>query len=161
MSFVEEWARLKTGKAPEDARMQLNHALPPDGATGKTADGQGLAVKHADLGEVGHEGFLLHRALRKKADIAAAGSGDGDTGSTARAAQELSACHLTMGDELSTTLEMWTSQVKTVLQMCAHISNHLDYSKKAHAEDDAEIGASLRHRDGSAVKPSEILKYVK
>ncbi|MDT0544360.1 MULTISPECIES: hypothetical protein [Streptomyces] len=47
------------------------------------------------------------------------------------------------------------------LQMCAHISNHLDHSKKSHANDDELIAASLRNRDGSAVSVSEISKMVK
>ncbi|MFD0270642.1 hypothetical protein ACFVGY_29370 [Streptomyces sp. NPDC127106] len=45
--------------------------------------------------------------------------------------------------------------------MYAHISNHLDYSKQAHARDDEAIAASLRHRDGSAMSVSEIQRYVK
>lgn len=69
--------------------------------------------------------------------------------------------NLGAGNELYTTLEVWTSQVKSVLQMCAHISNHLDYSKKSHAKDEAEIAAALTRRDGSSVPASELLKYMK
>ncbi|MEV6077574.1 hypothetical protein AB0L80_21035 [Streptomyces sp. NPDC052069] len=42
-----------------------------------------------------------------------------------------------------TTLSVWDSQVKTALQMCAHISTHLNYSKKSHAKDDELIEASM------------------
>ncbi|MFB7230278.1 hypothetical protein ACFCY9_21360 [Streptomyces fimicarius] len=45
--------------------------------------------------------------------------------------------------------------------MCAHISNHLDNSKKSHAKDEAEIASALTRRNGSAVPVSELLKYVK
>ncbi|MFF8191086.1 hypothetical protein ACF05L_09450 [Streptomyces bobili] len=45
--------------------------------------------------------------------------------------------------------------------MCAHISNHLDYSKKLHANDDAAIAAALRGRDGTAMPVSEISTYVR
>ncbi|MFD5408614.1 hypothetical protein [Streptomyces nojiriensis] len=83
------------------------------------------------------------------------------TGATGRAAAECSARNLAMGSELSVTLSTWDSQVKTVLQMYAHISNHRDYSKRAHARDDEAIAASLRHRDGSAISVSEIQGYVK
>ncbi|NXY98630.1 hypothetical protein HYE82_30480 [Streptomyces sp. BR123] len=115
-----------------------------------------LVVTQDDLGAVGHEAFLVHGQLRGKADIAGAG-----TGATARAAAECSTRNLALGPELSATLSTWDSQVKTVLQMYAHISNHLDFSKKAHADNDEAIAASLRHRDGSAMSVSEIQRYVK
>ncbi|MFC9297184.1 hypothetical protein ACFTWH_01620 [Streptomyces sp. NPDC057011] len=51
--------------------------------------------------------------------------------------------------------------MKTVLQMYAHISNHLDYSKTPHANNDEAIAASLRHRNGSAMSVAEIQGYVK
>ncbi|UQI48889.1 hypothetical protein M1P56_33540 [Streptomyces sp. HU2014] len=157
MAFDQEWAELKSAaKDPGAPGMRLDHV-----GTGQPGPDPALVVHQDDLGAVGHEAFRLHGLLSKKADIAGAGSGRSDSGSTARAARELSAHHLTMGDELYTTLSVWDSQVRTVLQMCAHISNHLDYSKKAHAQDDRTLAASMRHRDGSAVSASEISKYVK
>ncbi|MGW0365283.1 hypothetical protein [Streptomyces sp. NPDC002990] len=113
-----------------------------------------LVVTQDDLGSVGHEAFIIHDQLRKKTDIARSGA-------TARAATECAAQNLALGSELSATLSTWDSQVKTVLQMYAHISNHLDYSKKAHANNDEAIAASLRHRNGSAMSVSEILRHVK
>ncbi|MEU8890602.1 hypothetical protein [Streptomyces sp. NPDC048442] len=65
-------------------------------------------------------------------------------GTTAQAAAELGSHHLASGSELCTTLEIWTSQVKTVLQMCAHISNHLDYSVNPHAQDEKLIAADMQ-----------------
>ncbi|MFJ3199604.1 hypothetical protein [Streptomyces sp. NPDC086989] len=82
-----------------------------------------LVVTQDDLGAVGHEAFVIHGDLRKKSDIAGAGA-------TSRAAAECSAKNLAMGSELWATLSTWDAQVKTVLQMYAHISNHLDYSKQ-------------------------------
>ncbi|MFB8219483.1 hypothetical protein [Streptomyces anulatus] len=93
--------------------------------------------------------------------MAGAGADKAGAGTTARAAAELQGRNFSAGGELYTTLEVWTSQVKTVLQMFAHISNHLDYSKKSHANDEVEIAATLRGRDGSAVPVSELQKYVK
>ncbi|MFF7294987.1 hypothetical protein [Streptomyces sp. NPDC008265] len=106
------------------------------------------------MGAVGHEAFVVHGELLKRSDIASAGA-------TGRAATECSTRNLAMGSELSATLTTWDAQVKTVLQMYAHISNHLDYSKKSHARDDEAIAASLRHRNGSAMSVSEIQSYVK
>ncbi|MGV9314742.1 hypothetical protein ACWDR0_21535 [Streptomyces sp. NPDC003691] len=119
-----------------------------------------LVVNQDDLGAVGHEAFVLHGRLRKGGDIAGGGSAKGGEGNTARAARELSARHLDTGGELYTTLSVWTSQVRTVLQMCAHVSNHLDYSKKSHSSDDATVEASIRDRAGAALPVSEISKLV-
>ncbi|MFE3602512.1 hypothetical protein ACFXP3_38690 [Streptomyces sp. NPDC059096] len=38
----------------------------------------------------------------------------------------------------------WETQVKTLLQACAHISNHLDYTKKSNKAHDEWIDAQLR-----------------
>ncbi|WP_018492169.1 MULTISPECIES: hypothetical protein [unclassified Streptomyces] len=118
-------------------------------------------VHQDDLGAVGSEAFRVHGALRKRADLAGAGADKSGVGTTARAAAELQGRNFSAGSELYTTLEVWTSQVKTVLQMCAHISNHLDYSKKSAVNDEVEIAATLKGRNGSAVPVSELLKYVK
>ncbi|MFE5909355.1 hypothetical protein ACFQ6B_09750 [Streptomyces wedmorensis] len=120
-----------------------------------------LVVTQDDLGAVGHEAYLLHERLREEADVTGVGGDKGEAGSTAQAAKELSSRHMTMGGELLTTLAVWDSQVKTVRQMYAHISNHLDYSKKSYAQNDKHIEDSLRHRDGTAVSVSEISKYVR
>ncbi|WP_328942108.1 hypothetical protein [Streptomyces sp. NBC_00250] len=120
-----------------------------------------LVVAQDDLGAVGHEAYLLHEQLREEPDVAGVGGDKSGEGATAQAADELSSRHMTMGNELLTTLSVWDSQVKTVLQMCAHISNHLDYSKRSYAENDKRIEDSLRHRDGTAVSVSEISTYVR
>lgn len=156
MTFNSEWARL-VSEARERRPVPLRLAEAGPGPGGEPE----LVVHQDDLGAVGNEAFRLHGDLKRAADLAGAGAGKGGAGSTARAAAELSARNLTMGSALSTTLEVWDSQVKTVLQMCAHLSNHLDYSKKAHARDEAEIAASMRHRDGAAVSVSEISAWVK
>ncbi|WP_374983409.1 hypothetical protein [Streptomyces fradiae] len=161
MAFEDEWTQLKAdAREQRSAKLSLDSTgKPPGGATGADAD---LVVQQDDLGAVGSEAYRLHGEVQRRADLATAGSDDrGDAGTTARAAAELRSRNFSSGDELYTTLEVWHSQVKTVLQMCAHISNHLDYSKKSHAREDAEIAASFRRRDGSAVPVSELLKYVK
>ncbi|MFF1733969.1 hypothetical protein [Streptomyces sp. NPDC058247] len=138
----DEWEQSKGAATQRQAaRMQLNEA--------GTAGGDGdLVVRQDDLGAVGHEAFVLHGELAKKADIAGVGADKDGAGSTMRAAAALKSHHFTLGSELETTVEMWTSQVKSVLQACGHISNHLDYSKKMHANDDALIAADVRGRTG-------------
>ncbi|MFJ3903900.1 hypothetical protein [Streptomyces sp. NPDC090025] len=140
----DEWERAKTAaRDRQDVATRLNQA-PAAGATGNSD----LVVFHDDLGAVGHEAAILHGELKKRADIAGAGIDQNGAGSTMRAAAALKSHNLTLGAELELTVEVWTSQVKHVLQACAHISNHLDYSRKLHAQEDAKIAAELRGRTG-------------
>ncbi|MER6103400.1 hypothetical protein ABT115_14010 [Streptomyces sp. NPDC001832] len=140
----EEWERAKAAvQERHEARMRLNQAAPGSGG----GDGD-LVVHQDDLGAVGHEAFILHGELKKRADIAGAGADKSGAGSTMQAAAALRSHNLGLGTELASTVEVWSSQVKHVLQACAHISNHLDYSKKLHAQEDARIAAELRGRTG-------------
>jgi hypothetical protein len=123
--------------------MQLNQA--PPGGSGDSD----LVVYQDDLGAVGHEAFILHGELKKKADIAGTGADKNGSGSTMQAAAALKSHNLGLGAELESTVEIWSSQVKHVLQACAHISNHLDYTKKMHAQEDAGIAAEIRGRTGT------------
>ncbi|MFI2645970.1 hypothetical protein [Streptomyces sp. NPDC018610] len=154
----DEWDRLKAQAAERQSTgMRLNH-VDPGGGSGASGD----LVAHADdLGAVGHEAWILFDELKREADIAGAGSGKGDAGSTTQAAATLKSHGFATGGALETTVSVWTSQVDSVLQACAHISNHLDYSKKRHASDDAQIAAVLRGRDGSAVSVSALNDYFK
>ncbi|MBT3154891.1 hypothetical protein HTV45_29155 [Streptomyces sp. CHD11] len=154
----DEWEQLKAQAADrQSARTQLNQA-PAQGGPGGDG-GPDLVVRQDDLGAVGHDAFVLHGDLVKKVDIAGAGLNSDQAGSTHQAASALSRSNFTMGGELMTTLSVWESQVKAVRQACAHISNHLDFSKKLHADDDAEIAAVIMSRDGSAMPVSELDKY--
>ncbi|MFD3803401.1 hypothetical protein ACFWTC_07165 [Streptomyces sp. NPDC058619] len=153
----DEWEKAKGDVAgASQVSTRLNQL-----ASGPGGGQNSLVVHQDDLGEVGHEAFLLHGQLQKQADIAGAGADGSGSGSTMQAAASLKTAGFSLGGELETTVSVWTSQVKTVLQACAHISNHLDYSKKAHAADDEAIAASLRNRDGSAVSVSRIDEYLK
>ncbi|WFB07901.1 hypothetical protein LRS74_13210 [Streptomyces sp. LX-29] len=132
--------------------MRLNHA---DGVTAGGGS-EGLVVYQDDLGQVGHEAHTLHTRLRKAGDVAQGSEGDG---STAKAAATLTSHGFAMGGALTTTAFVWRRQVETLLQACAHISNHLDYTKQSTAREDAKIAASLRYRDGSTEPVSEILTH--
>ncbi|WP_329290112.1 hypothetical protein [Streptomyces sp. NBC_01455] len=154
----DEWEKLKADAARRSTtHMRLNQ-LPVDPGGGGGAD---LVVNQDDLGAVGHEAFILYGELHKKTDIAGAGADKGGAGSTMQSAAALKSHGFEMGGALEQTVSVWTSQAKSVLQACAHISNHLDFSKKLHAEQDAEIAAVLQGRDGSAESVSELDKYFK
>jgi hypothetical protein len=162
MGFDEEWAQLTSdAQQRRSAQTQLNSAEASGQSTAGSKGSADLVVHQDDLGRVGNEAFRIHGELRTRADVAGAGMNQNGSGSTAQAGTELQKRNFTSGGELLNTLEVWGTQVKTVLQMYAHISNHLDFSKKLHSNDETEIAASLRHRDGSAVSVSEISKYVR
>ncbi|MFH8786938.1 hypothetical protein [Streptomyces roseoverticillatus] len=152
-----EWEDVKA-EAGREVATRLNQ-LP--GGPGSSTGNADLVVHQDDLGDVGHEAFVLHGELQKQADIAGAGAGRDGSGSTMQAAAELKKSSFALGGELETTVTMWTSQVKAVLQACAHVSNHLDHSTAAHAADDAALAATFRHRDGSAVSVSRLSEYFK
>lgn len=136
--------------------MQLN-GHPVEHGTSGSGD---LVVKQDDLGAVGSEAFTLHGQVMKAADVAGAGLNAEGAGSNAQAAGQLKSHSFRIGSELSTTVSVWGSQVRTVLQGIAHISNHLDYTKKAHAENEAQIAATMRHRNGLPMSVSEISKFI-
>lgn len=139
----DEWEKAKAATSEgRAARTQLNQAAP-----GGAGDSD-LVVHQDDLGAVGHEAFILHGELKKKADIAGTGADKSGSGSTMQAAAALKSHNLGLGSALESTVEIWTSQAKHVLQACAHISNHLDFTKKLHARDDAAIAADIPGRVG-------------
>lgn len=154
MSFEDEWAELKGTAAEKTASMQLAGAT--GSPQGGEADSGELVVHKDDLGKVGHEAFLLHGRLQKAGDVT---HGERGPGATVEAASALGNEGFTMGAALTTTVETWNSQLMTLLQACAHISNHLDYSVAAHSSDDAWVAASLKHRNGAPASVSEISKY--
>jgi hypothetical protein len=154
----EEWEQVKAaaGEPGGQARTQLNQLPVDQGANGGAGD---LVVSQDDLGAVGHDAYLLWDELRTTADIAGAGADKGGEGSTSQAASSLTSHGFTMGAGLTRTVEIWTSQAKSVLQACAHISNHLDYTKKLHADEDAKIAAQTAAIDGGVLSPSVLSKY--
>ncbi|MDN3265549.1 hypothetical protein QWJ26_38250 [Streptomyces sp. CSDS2] len=153
----DEWEDLKRQASEEKSpRTQLDH-LPSTGGGGD----KDLVVHQDDLGAIGHQAYALHDALRRHADIDGMGfDGQGD-GTTMQAANELKSHGFATGTALSSSVKAWTSQVNTLLQACATISNHLNYSQKTHAHDDAVVAASMKRADGSATPVSELRKYFK
>jgi hypothetical protein len=150
----DEWETLKADAAAQrDTGVQLNQLAAAGGG-----GGQDLVVYQDDLGAVGHDAHLLFEGLSEKADIAGAGADKEGAGSSAQAAASLTSHGFEMGAALKSTVEIWTSQVDSVRQACAHISDHLDFTKKRHTADDAKIGSVIR---GEAVPVSRLNEYFK
>ncbi|KPC61313.1 hypothetical protein [Streptomyces chattanoogensis] len=130
MSFDAEWAELKAGAAArQSTQMQLNQ-LAPDGGGGGTPQGD-LTVDQKDLAAIGDVAFKLHQDLDKAGDHARV--------SSMKAASSLEK-DFAIGGALDHVAERWLDQLRSVLDACAHISNHLDYTRKAHASNDAYLG---------------------
>ncbi|MBT1105247.1 hypothetical protein OH797_23870 [Streptomyces anulatus] len=150
MSFEEEWGALKAAAA-----MRLNQVGGSGGSGPKgSAD---YVVNDDELGGIGSAAFKLFNGLEP-------------TGKHAKAASETAGTSL-KGDGFDTgaafteVIGTWDKQVKTLLQACAHISNHLDYTKASRKKDDEWIETQLRiigpvapDKDG-AVPASQINKY--
>ncbi|WP_432121596.1 hypothetical protein [Streptomyces sp. S1] len=130
MSFEGEWAAAKASAA-----MRLNQA----GGTGGSTPAKGSAdyvVEDDDLGAIGHAAYGLFNGLR-------AGGKHADAASET-AASGLKGDGFDAGAALSEVNKTWETQVRTLLQACAHISNHLNFTKKSAQADDDWIAAQLR-----------------
>ncbi|WP_323181856.1 hypothetical protein [Streptomyces sp. NBC_01408] len=113
--------------------MRLNQ-LDPGGGGGAGPQGD-LVVTQTDLAAVGDAAFKLRHRLGTDGDHAKA--------STHEAASSLKK-DFALGAALSTVADKWHDQVGTLLDACAHISNHLDYTQKAHAGDEHWIATQFK-----------------
>ncbi|MFD9032021.1 hypothetical protein ACFVZW_12845 [Streptomyces sp. NPDC059567] len=133
MSFDDEWAGIRSAAAEKAVSTRLNQ-LPADGGGGSGGTGR-LRVEQADLAAVGDAAFTLHQRLDTDGDHAKA--------NTYAAAGSLKT-DFALGAALSTVADKWNEQVGTLLDACAHISNHLEYSKKTHADDEYWIATRFK-----------------
>ncbi|MFF4042160.1 hypothetical protein [Streptomyces sp. NPDC001816] len=132
----DEWEQLK-GDALQrrqgSTHMQLNQ-LPVD--PGGSANPQGdLRVNQTDLAAVGNAAYELHQAFQHDSDLARMNS--------LKAADGLRSEGFEIGAALEHVAQHWVDQVQTLLDATAHISNHLDYTKGAHAGDEVYIAGTL------------------
>ncbi|MFG3044026.1 hypothetical protein [Streptomyces sp. NPDC048202] len=132
MTFEREWAESRAAAA-ERAAMQIN-SVPVDGGGGG-GGGYDLVVNRDDLGAIGNDAYDLLGQLTKKGDIARS--------STFDAATALTNGNFASGSAVLKVHDFWQTHMKTLLDACAQISNHLDYSNARHAQDEAQIEGQL------------------
>ncbi|MEV6749716.1 MULTISPECIES: hypothetical protein [unclassified Streptomyces] len=126
----DEWEQLKTAAAEKkSAAMQLNRV--PDESGGSPAPGGDLKVNQQDLAAVGDAAFKLFDNLGKY--------GRDAWSISQTAAKDLSTQGFALGGALDHVQARWEEQLKTLLDACAHISNHMDFTKGAHAGDEYYI----------------------
>ncbi|MFD6425021.1 hypothetical protein [Streptomyces sp. NPDC060198] len=128
----DEWEQLKAQAAEQHtARMQLNH-IPPEPSVNTQGD---LKVNQQDLAAVGDAAFQLHQDFSRFSDHARVAS--------QKAAAGLKSEGYALGGALDHVASRWVDQVQSLLDATAHISNHLDYTKGAHAGDEVFITGTL------------------
>ncbi|WP_327269396.1 hypothetical protein OG233_19855 [Streptomyces sp. NBC_01218] len=128
----DEWERLKDQAAEQHStRMRLNH-VPPEPSVSTQGD---LRVDQQDLAAVGDAAFRLHRDVDRFSDHARVAS--------QKAASGLTSEGYALGGALNHVAARWVDQVQSLLDATAHISNHLDYSRGAHAGDEVFVAGTL------------------
>ncbi|WP_225840069.1 hypothetical protein [Streptomyces sp. NK08204] len=132
----DEWEQLKADAAKNrSTHMQLNHVVPDGGGGGGEGSRGDLTVHQKDLAAIGsaaHELFVDFGHYGDHARI-----------SSMKAAGGLSSEGFALGAALDHVAEHWVDQVQTLLDACAHISNHLRYTKNQHAADESYIAGTL------------------
>ncbi|OIK29160.1 hypothetical protein [Streptomyces malaysiense] len=133
----DEWEQLKTeALKKQSAHMQLNHLVPEGGGGGNGKGAWGdLKVSQTDLAAVGKAAHELFENFGLYSDHARI--------SSMKAAGGLESEGFALGAALDHVAEHWVDQVQTLLDACAHISNHLRFTKNQHAADDTYIAGTL------------------
>ncbi|MFF1459903.1 hypothetical protein [Streptomyces sp. NPDC058330] len=144
MTFDAEWSALRA-ESTQRVDMRLNGVTAEGGRSGGPADAD-LAVNQDNLGAIGHDAYGLRTRLSKEGDHARP--------STFDAAIALTNGNFSSGSALLKVHDRWQTHMKTLLDACAQISNHLDYTKAAHAKDDVQIGGDL-------ISVSKLNEYLK
>ncbi|MFE3491961.1 hypothetical protein ACFXOS_02510 [Streptomyces sp. NPDC059175] len=128
----DEWEQLKSRAVERrSTSMQLNQ-VPLEGGTEPQGD---LKVNQKDLALVGDSAFKLFETLGKHGRDAWAPS--------QTAAKDLTTQGFELGGGLNHVQERWEKQLQSLLDACAHISNHMDFTKKAHAGDEYHIYSTV------------------
>ncbi|MER7051138.1 MULTISPECIES: hypothetical protein [unclassified Streptomyces] len=145
----DEWERVKSEAAQgQSAHMQLNQA--PANVGGDTAPGD-LVVHDDELGKLGNMAYDLLSQVSTDGDLARP--------STFTASNSLFNDGLDMGAALLEVHDGWNTQLGTLKQACAHISNHLDFTRAQHSKDEAYVEAGMRNAAGDLLTPSRINDY--
>ncbi|WP_431772850.1 hypothetical protein [Streptomyces cucumeris] len=154
MSFEQEWNQQKDRAAEEQpVRTQLNQTKNSSGH-GKSGGADGdLVVRDGQLGKIGEMGRDLRGRLSTYGDHARQNTFD--------ASIELFNDGLDTGSALTELHDAWNTKLQTLKEACAHISNHLDYTRSAHRKDEDKIVTGMTSIDGKRMSLSRIYEYIK
>lgn len=138
----DEWEQLKSQAAErQSAHMQLNQVDPgTGGGAPPDPDSYGdLRVAEADLAKIGDHAFKLYDRMWKDARIAVPSSD--------KAASDLTGQGFSLGAALQHVSLRWDEQLRSVLDACAHIANHMQVTKKLHDDDEHYIRRQMSSID--------------
>ncbi|MFJ1745383.1 hypothetical protein ACIOJD_03955 [Streptomyces sp. NPDC088116] len=145
----DEWEQAKSSSA----QTRLNQ-LPADGGGGSGGGGKDdLTVHDDELGKLGD----MARSLRDQLST----DGDHARAATFDASNQLFNDGLTMGSGLLEVHDAWSTKLATLKEACAHISNHLDYSRSTHAQQEKKIVTGMQSLDGKTMTVSRIYDQFK
>jgi hypothetical protein len=159
----DEWEQLKADaleRQQGSARMQVNQLDGGGGSGGPSLpDKYGdLKVSNDGLTKIGKAAHELYDRLWGEARVAVPSSDS--------AAADLSKQGFALGAGLKHVSNRWEEQLKSLMDACAHISNHMRVTKKLHAGDEgyilrqmssiAALDAGFDERVGAPGKNNEI-----
>ncbi|MFJ5271355.1 hypothetical protein [Streptomyces sp. NPDC088358] len=134
----DEWEQLKSEAAKRQTTpMRLNQLEPSGGGEsggGKSAWGD-LTVSQKDLASIGSAAHDLFDDFGRYSDHARI--------SSMTAAGGLKSEGFALGGALDHVAEHWVDQARSLLDACAHISNHLRFTKNQHAADESYVAGTL------------------
>lgn len=136
----DEWEQLKSQAAGrQSAHMQLNHVDGGGGNTAMPSRTGDLKVGHDDLVKIGSAAHHLYNQMWDKARTAVPSSGS--------AAADLSKQGFAVGAGLQHVADRWDEQLKSLMDACAQISNHMQTTKTIHANDENYIQRQMSSID--------------
>ncbi|MFC9647590.1 hypothetical protein [Streptomyces sp. NPDC056937] len=125
----DEWEQLKASAAAnQPTQMRLN-GIPEEDRPNAGAPTGDLEVTQKDLAAIGDEAFKLYNRLWEEARVT----------STDTAATDLKNQGFELGGALSHVAVRWDRQLNSLMDACALISNHMDFTDKAHQGDEIFI----------------------
>ncbi|WP_055694474.1 hypothetical protein [Streptomyces prasinopilosus] len=127
-----EWEQLKAEalqRQQGSAQMQLNQL--DGGGPPKPSEYGDLEVANDALTKIGSAAFELYDQLWDKARVSVPSSDS--------AAADLSKQGFALGAGLRHVSNRWEEQLKSLMDACAHISNHMRVTKKIHDGDEGYI----------------------
>ncbi|WP_069814855.1 hypothetical protein [Streptomyces sp. TP-A0874] len=123
MGFDEEWGQ---ARAQASTRMQLASATTHDAAGGGGGSGGDLVHSSSALSAVAKAAYDLYFDLHAAGKLAKENS--------EAAASSLTGDGFRTGAALSKALGTWGTQVRSLMDACAHIQRHLEGSNAAYHE---------------------------
>ncbi|MEU9335420.1 hypothetical protein AB0D49_19950 [Streptomyces sp. NPDC048290] len=130
----DEWEQLKAAASERQSTgMQLNQLDPGDGSPGTRGGGSlgrhgDLKVANESLTGIGRSAHDLYNDLWDKARVAVP-SGDA-------AAGDLTTQGFALGDGLQHVTNRWQEQLRSLMDACAQITNHLQVTRTIHTGDE-------------------------